>query len=50
MGDRYLRERGLRDVVLHLNSIGDEVCRPAYRERLVAYLAPFTRPARRGLP
>ncbi len=41
MGDRYLRERGLRDVVLHLNSIGDEVCRPAYRAELVAYFAPF---------
>ena len=36
----YLRERGLRDVALHLNSIGDEVCRPAYRERLIAYLEP----------
>ena len=32
--------RGLRDVALHLNSIGDEVCRPAYRERLIAYLEP----------
>ena len=41
MGDRYLRERGLRDVVLHLNSIGDEVCRPAYRAELVAYFEPF---------
>jgi histidyl-tRNA synthetase len=36
----YLRERGLREVVLHVNSIGDEVCRPAYRERLIAYLEP----------
>ena len=41
MGERYLRERGLRDVVLHLNSIGDEVCRPAYRAELVAYFEPF---------
>jgi len=41
MGDRYLRERGLRDVVLHLNSIGDEVCRPAYRAELVEYFEPF---------
>ncbi len=41
MGARYLRERGLRDVVLHLNSIGDEVCRPAYRTELVAYFEPF---------
>ena len=41
MGDRYLHERGLRDVVLHLNSIGDEVCRPTYRAELVAYFEPF---------
>jgi histidyl-tRNA synthetase len=40
-GDRYLRERGLRDLRLLLNSIGDPECRPAYRERLVAYLEPF---------
>jgi histidyl-tRNA synthetase len=40
VADHYLRERGLRDVVLHVNSIGDEVCRPAYRERLIAYLEP----------
>ncbi len=41
LGERYLRERGLRRYTLHLNSIGDAVCRPAYRERLVAYLEPF---------
>lgn len=41
VGDRFLRERGLRDVSLHLNSIGDEECRPAYRERLIAHLEPF---------
>ena len=40
LADRYLRARGLRDVVLHLNSIGDETCRPAYRELLIAHLAP----------
>jgi histidyl-tRNA synthetase len=34
----YLRERGLTRLVLHLNSIGDESCRPAYRDLLVAYL------------
>ena len=28
LGDRYLRSRGLTDVTLLLNSIGDEVCRP----------------------
>ena len=41
MGDRFLAERGLTDVTLHLNSIGDEVCRPAYRDELVAYFRPF---------
>lgn len=41
VGDRFLRERGLRDFVLHLNSIGDEACRPAYREQLVSYFEPF---------
>jgi histidyl-tRNA synthetase len=38
LGDRFLRERGLRDVRLLLNSIGDDVCRPDYRRTLVAYL------------
>jgi len=28
---------GLRGMVLHLNSIGDTVCRPAYRQAFVAY-------------
>jgi histidyl-tRNA synthetase len=37
VGERYLRERGLTQVTLHLNSIGDGVCRPAYRDELVAY-------------
>jgi len=41
IGDRYLRERGLRDLVLLLNSIGDATCRPTYREQLIAYLEPF---------
>jgi histidyl-tRNA synthetase len=41
LGDRYLRERGLQRLTLHLNSIGDTVCRPAYRERLIAYLEPY---------
>ncbi|MFN8232743.1 MAG: histidine--tRNA ligase [Actinomycetota bacterium] len=40
IGDRYLRARGLRRFELLLNSIGDPVCRPAYRELLVAHLAP----------
>ena len=57
LGDRYLRSRGLHDVTLHLNSIGDEVCRPSYRARLVAHLSPIginsTRtaaPGSRGTP
>ncbi len=29
---------GLRGLSLHLNSIGDPVCRPAYRDAFVAYL------------
>ena len=40
LGERFLRERGVRNMRLYLNSIGDPVCRPAYRERLVAYLEP----------
>jgi histidyl-tRNA synthetase len=37
---RILRSRRpvLQGVELQLNSIGDEVCRPAYRELLIAYL------------
>jgi histidyl-tRNA synthetase len=38
LADTFLRARGLRDVVLHLNSVGDGVCRPSYREKLIAYL------------
>jgi histidyl-tRNA synthetase len=38
LGDRFLRERGLRALRLLVNSIGDEVCRPAYREELLEYL------------
>jgi histidyl-tRNA synthetase len=40
LADTFLRARGLRDVVLHLNSVGDGVCRPSYREKLIAYLEP----------
>jgi histidyl-tRNA synthetase len=40
LSERYLRERGLRRTTLHVNSIGDEVCRPAYRQRLIALLEP----------
>jgi histidyl-tRNA synthetase len=40
IGDAFLRGRGLVDLRLFLNSIGDEVCRPGYREALVAHLEP----------
>jgi histidyl-tRNA synthetase len=38
VGDRFLRGLGLSRYHLELNSIGDENCRPAYREELLAYL------------
>lgn len=41
LGEEYLRAQGLRRNRLRLNSIGDAVCRPAYREELVAYFEPF---------
>lgn len=40
LADGYLRARGLRRTTLHLNSIGDPVCRPPYRELLIAHLEP----------
>jgi histidyl-tRNA synthetase len=40
LADGYLRARGLARTTLHLNSIGDQVCRPAYRELLIAHLEP----------
>jgi histidyl-tRNA synthetase len=38
VGDAYLRDLGLTRIELQLNSMGDEVCRPAYREELLAFL------------
>jgi histidyl-tRNA synthetase len=38
VGDAFLRGLGLRRIELQLNSIGDEVCRPAFREELLAFL------------
>ena len=35
-----VRGYGLDDAVLHLNTIGDDRCRPAYRAALVAHFAP----------
>ena len=40
LSDRYLRERGLTKTTLFVNSIGDAVCRPAYRQLLIDYLEP----------
>ena len=38
MGDAFLRGLGLARIEVQVNSIGDEVCRPAYRDELVAFL------------
>ena len=38
IGDALLRSLGLQRYHLELNSIGDDVCRPAYRAALIAYL------------
>jgi len=38
VGDAYLRGFGLTKIELQLNSIGDPVCRPAYREELIDFL------------
>src|SRR5688572_7441630 len=37
MATRFFGEVGLTDVVAHVNSIGDAVCRPGYRQALVDY-------------
>ena len=39
LGHRFYAEVGLEGVVARLNSIGDAVCRPAYREALVDYFS-----------
>ncbi|MGH2709768.1 MAG: histidine--tRNA ligase [Actinomycetota bacterium] len=38
IGDAFLRGRGIQRMTLHVNSIGDDKCRPAYREALMAFL------------
>jgi histidyl-tRNA synthetase len=38
VGHRFLSDRGLQRFALHVNSIGDERCRPAYREVLIEFL------------
>ncbi len=37
LGARFYRDAGLAGVEVHLNSIGDPACRPAYIEELAAY-------------
>ncbi|HXY71064.1 MAG TPA: histidine--tRNA ligase [Actinomycetota bacterium] len=38
VGDAFLRELGLSQFELQINSLGDATCRPAYREELLAFL------------
>jgi len=42
LAHRFYAEVGLRGVVAHLNSIGDMVCRPRYRDALTEYFAPLS--------
>jgi histidyl-tRNA synthetase len=37
LGARFYHDAGLQDVEIHLNSIGDTACRPAYLASLVAH-------------
>jgi histidyl-tRNA synthetase len=39
LGHRFFTEAGVPNVVANLNSIGDETCRPGYREAVTAYFA-----------
>ncbi len=41
LGWRWFVELGIKGVSLQLNSIGDEICRPAYRELLRDYYRPY---------
>src|SRR5258705_5482491 len=50
LADRFYREAGVRDPDIHLNSIGDQLCRPAYVAKLESFyrshlveLPPFER-------
>jgi histidyl-tRNA synthetase len=40
LAGRYCAQVGLDDIAIHLNSIGDAVCRPGYRAALVEYFSP----------
>ena len=37
LGHRFFTDLGVTNVVANLNSIGDETCRPAYRDAVAAY-------------
>jgi histidyl-tRNA synthetase len=41
LGHRYILESGVSGAVAHLNSIGDAVCRPLYRQALLDYFTPL---------
>jgi histidyl-tRNA synthetase len=41
LGLRFLEAAGAKDVGVHINSIGDSVCRPAYIQALADYLSRF---------
>jgi histidyl-tRNA synthetase len=41
LGHRFFAEAGVQNVVAHLNSIGDAVCRPGYRQALVDYFSGY---------
>jgi histidyl-tRNA synthetase len=40
LATRYCATVGIEDVAVHLNSIGDTVCRPGYRSALVDFFTP----------
>jgi histidyl-tRNA synthetase len=48
LGAAYLRDLGLTDVQVHLNSVGCSTCRPAYVETLRAHFAPVVRELSEG--
>jgi histidyl-tRNA synthetase len=39
LAHRFFADVGVRDVVAHLNSIGDGVCRPGFRQALIDYFS-----------
>jgi histidyl-tRNA synthetase len=41
LGHRFFAEAGIRDAVAYVNSIGDEACRPGYRQALIDYFGPY---------